>query len=66
MPDPRLQLTAQELTYAATALRAEARRSERQAVDPQYESVRSIFQSSAQAYDALAAKFARIAERVQG
>jgi restriction system protein len=59
MPDPRQQLTAQELTYAATALRAEARRAEKQAADPQYESVRTIFEHSARAYDALAGKLSR-------
>ena len=36
MPDPRLELTAQKLIYAATALRAEARRSAEQGSDPQY------------------------------
>jgi len=64
MPDPRLQLAAQELMYAATALRAEARRAERQAADPQYESVRAIFEGAAKTYDELAGKFDRIARRV--
>jgi hypothetical protein len=64
MPDPRLLLTAQELVYAASALRAEARRAERQAADPQYESMRSLFESASKAYDELAGKLTRIAERV--
>lgn len=51
MPDPRAELTAQELIYAATALRAEARRPERQAVDPQFESCRALFERSSAAYD---------------
>lgn len=62
MPDPRTQLTAQELIYAASALRAEARRAEQRAAEPQFESVRVIFADSAQAYERLASKFTRIAE----
>lgn len=65
MADPRTQITAQELVYAASALRAEARRAERQAADPQYESSRSLFEKAAEAYDELARKLTRIAERVQ-
>lgn len=65
VPDPRLHLTAQELIYAASALRAEARRAERQAADSQFESSRTIFERAARAYDELAGKFTRIAERVQ-
>jgi len=49
MADPRCQLTAQELIYAATALRAEARRAEQQAGDPQYVSSRPIFEKAAKA-----------------
>lgn len=64
MPDPRLQLTAQELIYAASALRAEARRAERQAVDPAFHATRAIFEDSAQVYDALAGKLTRIAEQL--
>ncbi len=63
--DPRTQLTTQELIYAASALRAEARRAERQAADPQYESVRSLFEDAAKIYDALAGKLTWIAERVK-
>jgi hypothetical protein len=62
MPDPRAALTAQELIYAASALRAEARRAERQAADPNFESCRALFEQSARAYDALAEKLTRIAE----
>ncbi|MGB6486254.1 MAG: hypothetical protein WBE91_05170 [Steroidobacteraceae bacterium] len=62
MPDPRCELTAQELIYAASALRAEARRAERQAADPQFESVRAIFEKAAKTYDELARKLTRIAE----
>lgn len=64
MADPRTQLTAQELIYAASAPRAEARRAERQASDPQYESVRVQFERAAAVYDALAGKLTGIAERV--
>jgi hypothetical protein len=62
MRDPRLQLTGQELIYAATALRAEARRAERQAADPQFESCRMLFENAARHYDELAGKLSRIAE----
>jgi hypothetical protein len=65
MPDPRLQLTAQELIYAATALRAEARRAERQAADPQYQCSRAIFESAAKCYDELAQKLTRVAEAIR-
>ena len=64
MPDPRCQLTAQELTDAATALRAEARRAEQQAADPRYQSSRPIFEDSAKVYGELAGKLTRIAEQV--
>jgi hypothetical protein len=62
MPDPRSQLSAQELIYAASALRAEARQAERQAADPQFESCRALFESTARAYDELAGKLTRIAD----
>jgi hypothetical protein len=64
MRDPRCQLTAQELIYAATALRAEARRAELQAIDPQYQCSRAIFESAAKAYAELAEKLTHIAGRV--
>jgi hypothetical protein len=66
MPDPRAQLTAQELVYAASALRAEARRAERQAADTQFESCRTIFEGAAKTYDELAGKLTRIAEGLGG
>ena len=62
MPDPRMQLSAQELIYAASALRAQARRAEGQAADPQFESSRAIFADAAKVYDALAGKLTWIAE----
>lgn len=62
MADPRLKLTTQDLTYAASALRAEARRAERQAADPQFESCRALFENSSRAYDDLAGKLDRIAK----
>lgn len=62
MPDPRLQLSAQELIYAASALRGEARRAERQSADPRFESCRAIFEEAAKAYDELAGKLTLIAE----
>ena len=62
MPDPRATLTAQDLIYAAAALRADARRAERQAADPQYASSRHVFEHAVREDDALAAKFDRIAK----
>lgn len=64
MPDPRTAITAQELHYAASALRAAARRAESQAADPNFESCRAIFEQAARAYDKLAGKLPRIAERL--
>jgi hypothetical protein len=61
MADPRLQFTFQELIYAATALRQQARWSERKAADPQYGSSREIFSTAARSQDELAEKFQRIA-----
>lgn len=66
MRDPRLQLTAQELIYAARAVRAEARRVERQAADPQLESCRAIFEDAVRGYEDLAGKLDRIAAAVGG
>lgn len=65
MPDPRLALTSQELTYAASALRAESHRAARQAADPQYHSSRRIFEDSANTYSELASKLDRIATRIR-
>jgi len=62
MRDPRSQLTAQELIYAATALRAEARQAEQRSEDPGFESSRTVFQEAAKCYDELAGKLDRIAE----
>lgn len=53
MADPRTWLTAQDLTYAATALHAEGRRAEAQARDPNFVSMPSIFEGAARTYDAL-------------
>lgn len=64
MLDPRCQLTAQELTYAATALRALAYRNAQQAADPQYQGSRVMFEEAARAYEELASKLTRIAERI--
>ena len=66
MSDPRCQLSAQELTYAATALRAEAYRAETQSADPAFQSSRAIFKEASHTYAALADKLTRIAERVAG
>ena len=65
MPDPRLELTAQELIYAATALRAETRRSAERGRDPQYGSTQEVFREAARGTDALAEKIQGIAERVR-
>ena len=62
MPDPRMQLTAQDLTYAARGLRVLTQRAQEQARDPQFESSRAIFEEAARVYEALAGKLARIAE----
>jgi hypothetical protein len=64
MPDPRTELTAQELIYPAFALRGEAHRARREAADPQFESCRAVFEKSSAAYDALAGKFTRVAEAI--
>lgn len=64
MRDPRLELTAQELIYAATALRAEARRSADQGSDPEYGSTQEVFRKAALGTEALAEKVQRIAEQV--
>ena len=61
---PRTQLTAQDLIYAASTLRAEARRVERQAGDPQFESSRNIFECAARAYDELPGNLTQIADTV--
>jgi hypothetical protein len=62
MPDPRFRLTAQELVYAASAMRAEARRAAQQAADPQYQCSRAIFEHAAKVYGELAGKLDRIAQ----
>jgi len=64
MRDPRLDLTAQELIYAATALRAEARRSAEQGTDPQYGSTQEVFRRAARDTEDLAEKFQRVADRI--
>ena len=64
MRDPRLDLTAQELIYAATALRAEARRSAEQGTDPQYGSTQEVFRRAAKGTEDLAEKFQRVADRI--
>lgn len=64
MRDPRLELTAQELIYGATALRAEARRSAEQGSDPKFESTQEIFRKAALGTETLAEKIQRIAEQV--
>jgi hypothetical protein len=64
MVDPRLQLSFQELIYAATALRQQARWSEKQASDPQFGTTREVFANSARAQYELAAKIQRIADQI--
>jgi hypothetical protein len=49
-------LTAQDLIYAAKALRQSARIAEREAADPEFTSVRATFERAAREQDALAAK----------
>lgn len=61
MADPRTELSAQELIYAATALRAEATV---EAADPQLESCRALFEQSSACFDALVGKFTRVAEAI--
>lgn len=48
---PACRLTPQELIYAASALRVEARRAEKQAADPAFHPMREGFEKSAKAYD---------------
>jgi hypothetical protein len=61
MPDSRLQLTAQELLYAASALRTEALRAERQAGDQQFEPCRPLLDEGAlEPYEEPARKVTRI------
>jgi hypothetical protein len=64
MPDPRQDLTAQDFTYAATALRALARRAEGQATDLTFHASRETFGEAVKTYDELAAKRDRIAKRL--
>jgi hypothetical protein len=66
MPDQRMQLSAQELTYAATALRADAFRLKAQAADPQYRSSQALFERAVNAYEELAGKLTRIAAALEG
>lgn len=65
MPDPRLELSYQELLYAATALRAEAAHGDQTAADPAYESTRGLFRESAARTRELAAKFDQVAGGVR-
>ena len=60
MADPRSELTAQDLTYAARGLRVLARQAEGQAADPTFHASRETFREAAETYDALAAKYDRI------
>lgn len=62
--DPRSEITAKELQYAATALRADAHRAEQQAADPSFHSSREIFLKSAMVYADLAEKLGRIANLI--
>jgi len=48
---PRLELTAQDITCAATGLRVLARQAQAQAKDPQLESCQRLFEDSAKFYD---------------
>ncbi len=64
MSDPRLQLTSQDLLYAATALRAQAVRSAEDAARPEYGSTREVFARSAASQRKLAEKFQRIGEEL--
>lgn len=64
MPDPRLQLSHQDLLYAAHALRHEAAFCDEQAVDPKHGSTREVFARSASSNRELADKFQQVAEAV--
>lgn len=64
MPDPRHQITAQDLLFAATALRAQAVRSAEDAMRPEYGSTREVFSRSAASQRELAEKFQRIGEQI--
>jgi hypothetical protein len=64
MADPRFQLSAQDLRYAATALRLEAILTEQRAEQPEYGSTRRLFKDAAAHKKALANRLERIAEMV--
>ena len=64
VPDPRLQLSSQDLLFAATALRAQAIRSAEDAARPEYGSTREVFARSAASQRELAEKFQRIGEQL--
>ena len=59
-------LSAQDVIYAASALRGEASRAEATAHDPAYQSSARAFEHAAETYRALATKFDRIANRLTG
>ncbi len=54
-------ITRQDLLYAAAALRQAARAAEKQATDPGFTSIKTVFERAAKEQDELAAKFDRIA-----
>ena len=64
MRDPRLDLAAQDLIYAATALRAAARCSAERGADPLYGSTQEVFRRAARGTEELAKKIQRIADQV--
>ncbi len=60
----RARLSAQDLRYAATALRIEASITEHRADQPEYGSTRSLFRAASSFKRDLAARLERVAEMV--
>ena len=65
MLDPRARISAQDLRYAATALRMEASITAQRADQPEYGSTRSLFRAAASFKRDLAARLERVAEMVE-
>ena len=65
MVDPRSQLSAQDLRYAATALRMEAAVTDQRAERPEYGSTRRLFSDAAKYKRELAERIERVAEMVR-
>ncbi len=65
MDDAHLTLSAQDLRYAATALRMEAAVTEQRAEQPEYGSTRRLFSEAAKYKRELAERIERVADSVR-